>query len=70
MEEKKRFKVKTFTTELRIFKTIKELKGLDEEVNHFIAKNRVKKVISVSDTTTTDDTGATIGMIRVLTYET
>jgi hypothetical protein len=69
MEEKKRIKVKTFTTELRIFKTIKELKGLDEEVNRFITKNRVKKVISVSDTTTTDDTGVTIGMIRVLTYE-
>ena len=70
MEEKKRIKVKTFTTELRIFKTIKELKGLDEEVNRFIANNKVKKVISVSDTTTTDDTGATIGLIRVLTYET
>jgi hypothetical protein len=70
MEEKKRIKVRTFTTELRIFKTIKELKGLDEEVNRFISKNRVKKVVSVSDTTTTDDTGATIGMIRVLAYET
>ncbi len=70
MAEKKRVRVKTFTSEVRIFQTMKELETLDEEVNHFIAKNRVKKVVSVSDTTTTDDTGATIGLIRVLTYET
>jgi hypothetical protein len=63
-------KVKTFTTELRIFKTIKELKGLDEEVNRFLKKTGVKRIISVSDTSTTDDTGATIGLIRVLAYET
>ncbi len=69
MIEKKRIKVKTFTTELRIFKTIKEIKALDEEVNRFIEKNKVKNVISISDTTTTDNTGATIGLIRVLTYE-
>ncbi len=69
MEQKRRTKVKTFTTELKIFKTIKELKTLDEEVNRFIEKNRVKRVVSVSDTTTTDNTGATIGLIRVMTYE-
>ncbi len=69
MEQKRRTKVKTFTTELKIFKTIKELKTLDEEVNRFIEKHRVKKVVSVSDTTTTDNTGATIGLIRVMTYE-
>lgn len=69
MTEKKGIKVKTFTTELRIFKTIKELKGLDEEVNRFIQKNRVKRVISVSDAATTDNTGATIGLIRVMAYE-
>jgi hypothetical protein len=70
MEKKMQIKVKTFTTELRIFKTIKEIKTLDEEVNRFLQKNRVKRVVSVSDTTTTDNTGATIGLIRVLTYET
>lgn len=69
MEEKKRIKVKTFTTELKIFKTIKEIKALDEEVNRFLEKNRVVKVISVSDTATTDNTGATIGLIRVVSYE-
>jgi len=69
MGEKKSYKVKTFTTELRIFQTKRELEVLDEKVNRFIAENKVKKVVSVSDTTTTDNTGATIGLIRVLTYE-
>jgi hypothetical protein len=70
MGEKKNWKVKTFTTELKIFQTIKELETLDEKVNRFIAENKVKKVISISDAVTADNTGATIGLIRVLTYET
>ena len=69
MAEKKKIIVKTFTNELKIFQTMKELAALDGQVNRFIAENGVKKVISVSDTTTTDNTGATIGLIRVLTYE-
>jgi hypothetical protein len=69
MAEKKGFRVKTFTTEVKIFQAMKELEALDEKVNRFIIENRVKKVISVSDTATTDNTGATIGLIRVLTYE-
>ncbi len=48
---------------------MKELAALDEQVNLFIEENRVKKVISVSDTTTSDNTGATIGLIRVLAYQ-
>jgi len=48
---------------------MKELEALDEKVNRFVVQNKVKKVVSVSDATTTDDTGATIGLIRVLTYE-
>jgi hypothetical protein len=69
MGTKKSLKVKTFTNELKIFQTMKELATLDEQVNRFIAENGVKKVISVSDSTTTDNTGATIGLIRVLAYE-
>ena len=68
MGEEKGFKVKTFTIEVKIFKTMKELEALDAEVNRFIMENKVKKVISVSDTATTDSSGATIGLIRVLTY--
>ena len=62
-------KVKTFTTEVKIFQTMKELDLLDERVNQFLAGNRISKVISVSDSCTTDDTGATIGLIRSVTYE-
>jgi len=69
MAAKKKIRVKTFATEVRIFQTMKELEVLDEKVNRFILQNKVKRVVSVSDTTTTDDTGATIGLIRVLTYE-
>jgi hypothetical protein len=69
MGERKNYKVKTFTNELKVFHAMKELAALDEQVNRFIADNKVKKVIAVSDTTTTDNTGATIGLIRVLVYE-
>lgn len=62
-------KVKTFTSEVKVFHTIKELKRLDYAVNQFIAENGVKKVISVSDTCTTDNSGSTIGLIRVMAYE-
>jgi hypothetical protein len=65
----KGYKVKTFVTEVKIFQAMKELRALDEQVNRFIVENGVKKVISVSDATTTDNTGATIGLIRVLAYE-
>jgi hypothetical protein len=63
------YKVKTFGMEIRPLKTMHELADLDGTVNKFIAENSVKKVISVSDVATTDDTGETIGLIRVLCYE-
>jgi hypothetical protein len=72
MSEKRREKgvrVRTFVTEVKIFQTMKELRDLDDQVNRFIVENGVRKVISVSDTATTDNTGATIGLIRVLAYE-
>jgi hypothetical protein len=69
MAAQKKTKVKTFATEVKIFQTMRELEALDETVNRFILQNKVKRVVSVSDTTTTDDTGATIGLIRVLAYE-
>jgi hypothetical protein len=46
-----------------------ELRDLDNMVNQFIEENNVTKVVSVSDAATTDDNGATIGLIRVLAYE-
>ncbi len=68
-KKEKGLKVKTFVTEVRIFQAMKELRSLDEQVNRFIVENGVKKIASVSDTATTDNTGATIGLIRVLAYE-
>ncbi len=62
-------KVKTFASEIKIFHTMGELGQLDEQINKFISDNGIQKVISVSDTCTTDNTGATIGIIRVLAYE-
>lgn len=62
-------KVKTFTSEIKIFNTIKELNQLDEQVNNFIAENGIERLISVSDTCTTDDKGATIGIIRSIAYK-
>ena len=62
-------KVKTFASPLKIFQAKKELEEFDAMLNRFIAENNVQKVISVSDACTTDDTGATMGIIRVIAYE-
>ena len=61
-------KVKTFGEPLEPFKTAQELRELDQRVNTFIAENGISKVISVSDSTTTEE-GNTIGLVRVLHYE-
>jgi len=62
-------KVKTFASPLKIFQAQKELEALDAMVNRFIDENNVQKVICVSDTCTTDDSGASIGLVRVIAYE-
>ncbi len=62
-------KVKTFGSQLRIFHVTEELETLDKAVNEFIKKNKIKKVISVSDSTTANVDGGTIGVIRVIAYE-
>jgi hypothetical protein len=61
-------KVKTFTSPLKVFHVKEELEQLDQTVNLFLEQSNVQQVISISDTTTTDDTGASIGIIRVVTY--
>lgn len=62
-------KVKTFTNEIRVLHVMKELEELDAQVNTFIDKNNVVKVVSVSDSCTSGD-GNTIGIIRIMAYET
>jgi hypothetical protein len=62
-------KVKTFTTPIKIFATVKEIAELDESVTRFLAGERAAAVYAVSDTTTAGDGGETIGLIRVVAYE-
>ena len=62
-------KVKTFTSPLSVFHVREELTSLDQQVNDFISQNKVTRVVSVSDACTTDNTGAAIGVIRVVAYE-
>ena len=62
-------KVKTFMSPLKIFHTVNELAELDEEVNKFAREEGVKTILSISDTCTTDVSGATIGIIRAVAYE-
>ncbi len=61
--------VKTFGSQFKIFHITQELEELDKKVNDFVAQNGVKDVISVSDATTTNTDGATMGIIRVVTYK-
>jgi hypothetical protein len=62
-------RVKSFTSEIKVFQTMRELNQLDEQVNQFIADKHINKVISVSDSCTTDTAGSTIGLIRVIAYD-
>jgi hypothetical protein len=63
-------KIKTFTTALKIFHAADELNKLGQEVSSFLAGAGVTRVVSVSDSATTDNTRATIGLMRVVAYET
>ncbi len=63
------FKVKTFTIPLVIFQVRNKLETLDQQVNQFLEEVQAKRVLAVSDTHTTDDSGATMGLIRAVTYE-
>lgn len=62
-------RVKTFTSQLKIFHTRNELLELDQVVNDFIASRGIRKVVSVSDSVTSGESGEAIGIIRVITYE-
>ena len=63
------YKVKSFGMEIRPMKTMREMQQLDDQVNSFLEDKNVTKVLSVSDTSATDDSGETIGLIRVVAYE-
>lgn len=62
-------RVKTFTSQLRVFHTMNELAQLDKSVNDYLSSHGVKSLISVSDTSTSGTKGELIGIIRVVAYE-
>lgn len=62
------FKVKTFTSQLKIFHTKNDLDELDRAVNDFLAAEGIRTVVSVSDAVTTGSSGETIGIIRTVAY--
>ena len=62
-------KVKSFTSQIKVYETMSELNELDQQVNSFLSDKKATHLISVSDTTTTDDKGASIGIIRVIAYQ-
>ena len=62
-------KVRTFTSQLKIFHMMKEIAELDKQVNDFISSKQIRNVMSTSDALTTGGDGETVGIVRVLTYE-
>ncbi len=61
-------KVKTFTTPIKIFATVREIQELDDQVTSFLNDEKADKVYSVSDATTAGENGETIGLIRTVAY--
>lgn len=63
-------RVRTFTTPIKIFATVRELQDLDEQVTAFLNEEDAEEVFSVSDATTAGEDGETIGLIRTVAYRT
>ena len=61
-------KVKTFTTPIKIFATVRELQDLDDRVTAHLNDEGATDVFAVSDSTTAGDNGETIGLMRVVAY--
>ncbi len=62
-------KVKTFTSQIRIFHTIEELSELDRQVNDFLAGGGIRKLVGISDSIVNGDSGQSIGIVRSVAYE-
>jgi hypothetical protein len=54
---------------MKVFHVHKELERLDREVNEFLSGHPKARLLGVSDSSVTDDKGATIGVLRVVAYE-
>ena len=62
-------KVKTFSTPIKIFAAARELEELDRDVAAFLATERARSVLAMTDATTTGESGETIGLLRSVVYE-
>ena len=62
-------KVKTFSSQLKIFHVHEELEALEKAVNDFIEQNNIGKIISVSDSAIVNTDGGTKELIHVVAYE-
>jgi hypothetical protein len=62
-------KVRTFTSQIRIFHTIEELAELDRQVNEFLAAGAIRKLSGLSDAIVTGDNGQSIGIVRTIAWE-
>jgi hypothetical protein len=62
-------RVKTFTTPIKIFATVREIQELDDQVTTFLNEEGADTVYSVSDATTAGENGETIGLIRTIAYK-
>jgi len=61
-------KLKTFTTPIKMFATVRELEELDRDVTAFLVSEKAATVLALSDATTTGESGETIGLIRSIVY--
>jgi hypothetical protein len=61
-------KIRTFTTPIKIFATIRELQELDAAVETFLNDEGASVVHALSDATTAGENGETIGLIRTVAY--
>lgn len=62
------YKVKTFGTDAQVFHLHKELEKLDTDVNAFLSSRPGSELVSASDMALTDESGKTIGLVRVIGY--
>ncbi|MBI5018125.1 MAG: hypothetical protein HZB55_21890 [Deltaproteobacteria bacterium] len=61
-------RVKSFGTDVQIFHLHQELERLDEKVTQFLASQPRAVLIGASDLPVTDETGKTVGLIRLVSY--
>ncbi len=62
-------KVKTFTAPITTVATPRGFAELDRDIAAFLAAEKARTVLAMSDATTSGDSGQTVGLIRSIAYE-